>query len=786
MATVAPRPVEPFVGRSDLIALLIAALAKGPARIRDTYGVQGIGKTTLLNHLRAAAEGTGALAEPIEMADYNPECAGERGHEASTWALSATCSAFRNLLVDLAETLSARGDREARGFDGFANTVRVAKNTRRKVELNVHNTLNANNARFRNSDVQNVNVEYTEAEASLRDAIMREGDDIANGFVHHFNGVAALRGVLLTVDGYEQIADQELAAWLNRLALRLKNTLIVVARSPNAQPMKGSSERLERHALPRFGRDEVQMLLEASLPDQPIEAAVVDAVVDFSAGHPATVALVAELLQRLPPVECNAAAVSARLRATDDEFRRDLAQLVDAILAVDGGDLGEALTAAAIPRRFDGLLLDTLLGGDGCADRGELLARLEGYSFVEPVPGSVGVFRVHGFISTAIEARLTHHSLQRWRSLHRLAAEHWFQLMKNYEEREADGTEKGYEAWYRYEDAAWQAHMREWLYHRRRLAGDNDQGDDAKLARLQFANVFFEAFFWWGCYLDFPFCRDLIDEWARTQLDDRPFTAALSTVLASYPTGYRKEGSPGWQDVEDALLFLRDECVHGAPESLDRADERHLRALIDIFLAHTHRYRAATLSPDDYRVALRYYDEAERLLAADDDSWSLAWVGFEKAELHSDASEPEEAKAPWRAAAAPLLAGEFEDEELKANLHRLAADLLWAEGNRERAMEEQGLAILHGYLFQNQPHPPDDYTRAFYVEQLERAAARVDAAGEGAEHMRRAFGDTAGDGFPEPPGADELLDPASVFLKRWRRVNEELGESAASDLEGVL
>ena len=53
--------------------------------------------------------------------------------------------------------------------------------------------------------------------------------------------------------------------------------------------------------------------------------------------------------------------------------------------------------------------------------------------------------------------------------------------------------------------------LREWLYHLRESA--QTEGERRR-ARLKFVRIFLDAFWWWGCYVDFPFCRDLLADWS--------------------------------------------------------------------------------------------------------------------------------------------------------------------------------------------------------------------------------------------------------------------------------
>jgi hypothetical protein len=306
----------------------------------------------------------------------------------------------------------------------------------------------------------------------------------------------------------------------------------------------------------------------------------------------------------------------------------------------------------------------------------------------------------------------------------------------------------------------------------------------------------------------------LIEDWRATQ-EDRDWTAALETILDAYPGGYEKNNEPPewrsgalprWEAVRAALLAVSEDCgVDGEPKTLDDAEARHLRGLIDNFLAHAARYESADAAA--YAAAVKRYDEAVNVFEADKDDWDTAWTRFERGELHLEHKNTEAARADWQRAAELVV--ELADEELAANLHRLGADAHAAAGDFEPAVAAHGRAILHAYLFQRRPHPPDEYTLSFYSEQVARALERLVSYAEGggevgraAELMSAAFARSptrpapelaalctakdlpglSGALFPDPPQADELNLRNSQFVQRWVLAAAELGLAEPADL----
>src|SRR5207249_1529070 len=98
------------------------------------------------------------------------------------------------------------------------------------------------------------------------------------------------------------------------------------------------------------------------------------------------------------------------------------------------------------------------------------------------------------------------------RTLHDRAARYYTTELARTDQKRTQ--ESAYLQWYRYEDAEWQRLIQAWLYH---LA----HTDERSHARLALARVYFDAFWWWGAYVEFPFCEELLDTWEQTQTAPR-------------------------------------------------------------------------------------------------------------------------------------------------------------------------------------------------------------------------------------------------------------------------
>jgi hypothetical protein len=754
---------------------------RGAARFVDTSGVAGIGKTEFINHVaRSAAErGMATLALVVDRVS----CPTNVSDAYATFLRDVRRLAKR--VTALSGRLSLEGE--------FENALAVIEQQRL---LEIKNAVDACGATITGATVGAVNVAGEIAEIVCHE----KASAITAAFERHFRSAFKRTPLVVTVDGFDRIAGSALADWLLAVLDGLSNTLVILGRTPVAAAPGVAAEQRVPLPLPPFTRDEVGELLALYLGREP-DPAFVEAVYVWSDGHPGSAALVARFLASHD--DASAATLEERFATAPKDFEVERAELTVAFVATLSGEpgSGDLARASAVPRAFDEELLARVVGHDVPA-RGIEVLQLAG--LVEPVGEEGGrAFRVHGFIREPLLRQIPE---KLRKQMHRRAAAYYYDELQE-EEPELDARAAPYDAWYRYETPEWQAKLREWLYH---LHEGAHTDKEKQRARLQFARIFLDAFWWWGCYLEFPFCGDLLTDWEQVNADDSAWVADLRRLLVSYPTGWRKQAST-WEDVEAALIAVRRECgIDGDAGLLRGQDARHTRALVDNFLAHACRYRDAR---DDaqrrrlYERAVRYYGESMQLLERDADVWELAWTLFETAELHADYAEPATAREVWLKARAAAL--DVDDREVSANLHRLRADLRWQAGDVAKAFAAHARAVLHAYLFQcmTPSHRPDAYTVAFYEEQVERTADRLReldpaALAAAVETLREPFesdataddvaaalaGDPrslAGTLFPAPPRADELLVTQSPLTKRIDLLCEQLTVDFRRDLADV-
>jgi hypothetical protein len=765
-----------------LIREVIGTPPDGEARFVDTCGIAGIGKTEFIRRVvEIASVDHGIAAVPLFV-----------DRVSAPTNLDDAYNTFFRHVKELAHRLDEWAGRVSRAGQ-FENELAQINQEAQLVKMAPRVDVDARGATITGSEVGTLHAEIkVKVGGELAGVVYgRNARKIADAFAEHFRSAFKRKPLLITIDGYDEIAGTDLSAWLLDALDGLTNALVILGRTPLAGSPPVEGKQRFPAPLPLFTRVEVAELLRKHLQRKPDES-LVEAVYSWSEGHPGAAAIAAKFLCAVDDPQ--AATIEERLAAAPEDVERARAELALEFVSTLGGEaFAELAHVSAIPHFFDEDLLAELLGKDVAARGIDVLCSA---GLVEPVDDSLQTFRVHGFLREPIQ-RLMRDGVRK--RLHQRAASHDYELLSA-EEPELESGARPYEGWYRYEKPEWQATLREWLYHQREAARTEHEKERA---RLQFAHIFLDAFWWWGCYMDFPFCRDLIADWERERHDDGAWAADLRRLIESYPLGWRKQGAPEWVDVEAALIAIRRECgVAGSAESLSGPEARHTRALIDNFLAHSCRYRAYANDAEQsklYDRAVGYYGEAQQLFEKGSESWELAWTLFETAELHCDNSELATTRRIWQEAVAAAL--DEDDFELTANLHRLCADIRWHEGDKAEAFAAHAHAVLHAYLFQSMTpsHRPDAYTVAFYLEHVERVFERLSeleapALSVAVETLSEPFEATttvdavaeaieaadphalAGTLFPAAPEGDEILSTRSALTDRIDLLAEQLGD----------
>jgi hypothetical protein len=554
------------------------------------------------------------------------------------------------------------------------------------------------------------------------------------------------------------VQNEEMGKWLRDLlrpapdhgTRALARTVVIVTRSAPSErdeELAGDSQwPLENLTEPQV-REYLRDVRDGRTPP----GETVTLVYDVTGGHPATLRLVHELLWGNAPGTADPKELLTGLPAERGERAAILVERM--VKRLGESELLAAVQAAAVPRRFDAPLLKALLQGDS----GKFEA-IRSLPFVDPVQsGGKKAYRVHKFVRQSILERMAALEPDHLEKLHELAAL-YFQdkLTKSFDAPSGQVLEYG--DWYLVETPGWQELKREWLYHTAHLI-DPKQEDNAV---LEFALLFLDAFWWWGNYVHFRFCDEILADLARVAESVsggrlQALHNALNGILQLYPVRSVKAADGNWEGVRAAVLQTRHACKLDNVPNKASTRQRDIAAMLQIFLAHTYRYQAPG-HPDAealYRTAVECYRGADKLLqggrGCEEDSWNRAWVAYELADMLtfqfvngglSEADSQDQIQMLWQMArdeVQPPPGGsepfgneslddelddvegiESPDHELMSGLHCVRAVLAAGEDARAAA-RCYGRAVAHAYLFNIVGSPPDDYTLQFYVDIRARA-----------------------------------------------------------------
>jgi hypothetical protein len=741
-----------FIGRADILKQIEQDVSDDK-KVGDLWGDLGSGRSWLLNELCSKQTERG-LSVLISLESFDPGHPGEVEEKASVGAVQANFNQFAALLRRLIERVGPPDVQSAmeRAIQNARNDEVLAGRV-----ISIDATLEEISPPF---------VPHDFAEAWRRAA-----EAVARAFVKLW--AASDRTRLLMLDDFDRVADQEIGMWLKKLfsspqTLKdawgpLARTFVLLTRTSNV-PRAVLPKADAVWPIGNFTLQEVSDYLTEVRNGASVGSDTLNKVYEITGGHPATLRLVHELVWGAKGRAKDPSAVLGQLTKHREE---QVAKLVgDLVDRLEQPGLMTAIQAASVPRRFDAELLSALLRDSGDLevapqDVEPLFGAIrDDLPFTEevPAPEDAVVLRIHEYVRQSVLANMRSSHSGRLTEFHERAAQYYEELLAR-DFTDNEGHTYSYGEWYFLEHPSWQERKREWLFHTIQLPSLKQR----KAALLELTELFLDAFWWWGNYVHFDFCdqiladvgrltegrskgeansREAADASVRSWPKLRPLRQALADVLTYYPLRSVKSSGADWSRVENALLIIEDICGLSGVSDGSPARERHMSGLLNVFLAHTWRYRAVGVAQRAvaYGQAEAKYFKALNLVSSrdskEDDPWSRAWICFELAEMRLSRTVAEASGKPithsqvtgtmsqWqRAADIVQPPGESPDHELMSNLHRLLGDVeAWLDkGDPVEAARCYGRAVMHAYLFHIVGGPPDEYTLQFYVDVRARA-----------------------------------------------------------------
>lgn len=375
-------------------------------------------------------------------------------------------------------------------------------------------------------------------------------------------------------------------------------------------------------------------------------------------------------------------------------------------------------------------------------------------------------------------------SSEKRRDLHLRATSFYRQQLNDLEKEYQRRSSSDYGMWYRYENREWGDAKDNWLYHLSRAG-------EYQMVMSAFLRAWFDGFWWWGCFLEFHFCDQLLREWE--QRETRPESREALRLLTRFKDVYPKETEDRYKGDWPAVETILDELgglVGLVDPALPRSEDAcHLRGLMKIFLAEARRF-----GKRDHAGAECLYRQALEQFIANGDDWDTAWTYYHLADALVEIGRHDDAVSLCDAG---LPLGEREkDPEVQANLSRVRGDIALAGKRYDEAAAALGQAVRHAYRFQVEPVNPDPYTICFYAQVAEQVCARVIAFYLRAPLAARALAAALREGWHSywnqspMPDLDATLRSADVralaaHLFPAALAAEELGERGSAYAEEV-
>lgn len=411
--------------------------------------------------------------------------------------------------------------------------------------------------------------------------------------------------------------------------------------------------------------------------------------------------------------------------------RRLLAHITEHLEARGRHSLLGILRAISTMRWFTKELLRAVMGNPQGTFQDDF-EHLLNYEFIEPcvIANKKRAYRLQDTVQEILYANIDSD----------LDRQEWHTKARNYFRKEIETLEQKRDAetpylrWYGLENPLRQLNVTEWLYHLFRA-------ENPRHARIEFASEFFKAFYWWGWYLKYPYCDELLNCFSALNLDEEAlvFARHLKEFYRLYPIGpdeQKRAVSPDtWNSVREHLIDIRSLC------GLDHPDENSetqtlIRALTANYLGDAYRF-LRQLEP-----AEQWYQEAYQHTADENDK---GWMRYFLSGLYLDQREWDKARAacqdalelttrelrckkrlklPCRLSEIP---GAYSDlnYELLANIYRVRGDADMQEVKRDSAFENYRQSVFFSYAFHGCPKAPDPYTQAIYAEMTLRYVDRL-------------------------------------------------------------
>jgi hypothetical protein len=617
-------------------------------------------------------------------------------------------------------------------------------------------------AELKGGDVS-IDIKIQDQEKILRFVVDAKRQKINVEFMELFKPIAKRKKFIIIADDFCWIIDHSIGSWLLQLLSMMDNTFTLISRTQTDSALMWQTNRLQTLHLQPFTLDETQEYLMERCLD-PNHAQLEKIYLFSQNGHPLLVSIAADLLchlerRRAHDMDCvlnrligeknihqgdniggsgseliNVEAITTSLDRIIMELRRDIREYDPVLMPgldiltiarlVDRELIEYIFTEYLREEHADQPIVDTFLEERACKLANDLVRRMQYYSVIQQIKqGDKDCFQLQTLVRERMEVILSKtRSPSYIERLHNLLAAYFGGKESQYLQSHGE-----YSRMFRLENSAWQSDMIEWLYHLFRMKTRDK-------ALLQLTRIYLEAFDWWGWYIAFEFCNELLTVWNQTQpAEDTEFLSYLLDFQQAYPLGYDKDGKGCWAELHKAIQNIKQKLKLDISLENMNADQRMVRGHIDRFIADSHRYHVQKDEKKQdaaYRRAELFYQSS---LEYFEPAWNRMWIIHYLADLQLDWAKlarvmGDEDLAGKKFAQAKKLAFEsiqmameeddfFEkDHELISQNYRVLGDMVLLLGQPSKSMMAYTRALVYAYIFHFLEDNRDNYSYKFYYD----------------------------------------------------------------------
>jgi hypothetical protein len=561
--------------------------------------------------------------------------------------------------------------------------------------------------------------------------------------------ISAKKKVVFLVDDFCYVISHEIGAWLAELLKGLDNVIAIVARSPTYEELKEHFGEVKTLHLEPFDKPDVKKYLTRNMTLRQFENIpdldkLTEAIYEFSHGHPGTVSLsadsidkseiknideVIDFFERLSRVskEIEESASQqqheeAQKKVLDHNYDMLIMEILDDIDREEH-DLEFALHVGCILNHYDHDRLKEIISKlegwkapksitqDEYFDN--LLKLLNEFTFVNGDDGGRQEWHFQNYVRQCLQRIFKDKETKRHGEIQKLACTYYKNLIDAKKQKEMEDLYRGN---YILESTVWQTWTKEWLYHL-------SETQDREQARLQFAKAFFDAFNWWGWFLHFSYCDDLLDIWriCRQDEDDNELGKLLSDFQETYPLGSEDQAEGDLEMVREVLNCTCD--LLKLDEDCEGLEQLVILGFIDWYRAES--YWLCKEDDQDFEKAEKYYIKSRKLFVRamqlePAQSWNVIWSDSYIADLYSTWEKYDCAFNKAKESYITATTQDYkrflnQDHEVISQNDRILGDAYLGLENIEGAAQAYSCAVYRALTFNFIPKStPDEYTTKLY------------------------------------------------------------------------